>query len=176
MTAPNPPSPSMPESTPVREFEAWEDVPELNPFLMRGLYGYGFEKPSPIQQKSILSIVDGRDVIAQAQSGSGKTGAFATGALNRVRLDIKQPQAPHHRAHSRVGVANPRRGERFGRANGWAQRTTADRRNFHGRRRGGPESKRATNFDWLSGSRARHFAAPARRWAWNADAHPGRSG
>jgi len=76
-----------------REFEAWEDIPNLNPQLMRGIYGYGFEKPSPIQQKSILSIIDGRDVIAQAQSGSGKTGAFATGALNRVRLDLKQPQA-----------------------------------------------------------------------------------
>jgi translation initiation factor 4A len=77
----------------VREFEAWEDIPDLNPQLMRGIYGYGFEKPSPIQQKSILSIIDGRDVIAQAQSGSGKTGAFATGMLNRVRLDLKQPQA-----------------------------------------------------------------------------------
>ena len=76
-----------------REFEAWEDIPDLNPHLMRGIYGYGFEKPSPIQQKSILSIIDGRDVIAQAQSGSGKTGAFATGMLNRVRLDLKQPQA-----------------------------------------------------------------------------------
>jgi translation initiation factor 4A len=90
MTAPQPPPPS---STPVREFEAWEDISDLNPQLMRGLYGYGFEKPSPIQQKSILSIMEGRDVIAQAQSGSGKTGAFATGALNRVRLDVKQPQA-----------------------------------------------------------------------------------
>lgn len=88
MTAPTPP-----ESTPAREFEAWEDIPDLNPHLMRGIYGYGFEKPSPIQQKSILSIIDGRDVIAQAQSGSGKTGAFVTGALNRVSLELKQPQA-----------------------------------------------------------------------------------
>jgi translation initiation factor 4A len=86
MTAP-------PVTTPAREFEAWEDIPELNSQLMRGIYGYGFEKPSPIQQKSILSIIDGRDVIAQAQSGSGKTGAFATGVLNRIRLDVKQPQA-----------------------------------------------------------------------------------
>jgi translation initiation factor 4A len=88
MTAPPPVVQS-----PLREFEVWEDIPDLNPQLMRGIYGYGFEKPSPIQQKSILSIIDGRDVIAQAQSGSGKTGAFATGLLNRVRLDLKQPQA-----------------------------------------------------------------------------------
>ena len=86
-------APPEPTTTPAREFEAWEDIPNLNPMLMRGIYGYGFEKPSPIQQKSILSIIDGRDVIAQAQSGSGKTGAFATGALNRVSLDLKQPQA-----------------------------------------------------------------------------------
>jgi len=85
--------PTPPESTHAREFEAWEDIPDLNPQLMRGIYGYGFEKPSPIQQKSILSIIDRRDVIAQAQSGSGKTGAFAIGALNRVRTDLKQPQA-----------------------------------------------------------------------------------
>lgn len=87
MTAPTPPT------SQAREFEAWEDIQDLNPLLMRGIYGYGFEKPSPIQQKSILSIMDGRDVIAQAQSGSGKTGAFATGVLSRMRLDIKQPQA-----------------------------------------------------------------------------------
>jgi len=92
MTAPNPTTP-IPDSTPAREFEAWEDIPDLNPQLMRGIYGYGFEKPSPIQQKSILSFIEGRDVIAQAQSGSGKTGAFATGVLNRVRLDVKHPQA-----------------------------------------------------------------------------------
>jgi len=94
MTAPPPTTTPQPQPQPhPREFEAWEDIPDLNPQLMRGIYGYGFEKPSPIQQKSILSIIDGRDVIAQAQSGSGKTGAFATGMLNRVRLDLKQPQA-----------------------------------------------------------------------------------
>jgi translation initiation factor 4A len=82
-----------PPSTTAREFQTWEEIPELNSQLMRGIYGYGFEKPSPIQQKSILSIIDGRDIIAQAQSGSGKTGAFATGVLNRVRLNLKQPQA-----------------------------------------------------------------------------------
>jgi translation initiation factor 4A len=86
-------APPEPTTTPAQEFEAWEDIPNLNPHLMRGIYGYGFEKPSPIQQKSIMSIISGRDVIAQAQSGSGKTGAFATGALNRVSLDLKQPQA-----------------------------------------------------------------------------------
>eukprot|EP00227_Mantoniella_beaufortii_P018691 CAMPEP_0197588984 /NCGR_PEP_ID=MMETSP1326-20131121/10062_1 /TAXON_ID=1155430 /ORGANISM="Genus nov. species nov., Strain RCC2288" /LENGTH=400 /DNA_ID=CAMNT_0043153867 /DNA_START=268 /DNA_END=1470 /DNA_ORIENTATION=+ len=41
--------------------------------LLRGLYSYGFEKPSAIQQRAILPITSGRDVIAQAQSGTGKT-------------------------------------------------------------------------------------------------------
>jgi translation initiation factor 4A len=106
MTAP---PPTEPNETPAREFEAWEDIPELNTQLMRGIYGYGFEKPSPIQQKSILSITDGRDVIAQAQSGSGKTGAFAVGVLNRIRIDVMQPQAlimapTHELAHQIHGV------------------------------------------------------------------------
>jgi translation initiation factor 4A len=76
----------------VPEFSKWEDVPELDPDLLRGIYGYGFEDPSPIQQKSILSIIQERDVIAQAQSGSGKTGAFTIGALNRIDAALKKPQ------------------------------------------------------------------------------------
>ena len=55
---------------------------------MRGIYAYGFEKPSTIQQKSILTFLDKKDLIAQAQSGTGKTGAFAVGTLNRI--DIKK--------------------------------------------------------------------------------------
>ena len=50
--------------------------------LLRGLYHYGFEKPSSIQQRAILPILKGRDVIAQAQSGTGK--CFARGT--RLRL------------------------------------------------------------------------------------------
>ena len=50
--------------------------------LLRGVYAYGFEKPSVIQHKSIPVIMSGKDVIAQAQSGTGKTGAFSIGSLN----------------------------------------------------------------------------------------------
>ena len=59
--------------------ESVETFDELNlkPDLLRGIYGYGFEKPSIIQQKAILPIIKGYDVIAQAQSGTGKTAAFA---------------------------------------------------------------------------------------------------
>ena len=45
--------------------------------LLRGIYQYGFEKPSAIQQRAVLPIISGRDVIAQAQSGTGKTSMIA---------------------------------------------------------------------------------------------------
>ena len=44
----------------------------------------GFEKPSPIQQRGIIPILQGKDVIAQAQSGTGKTGAFTVSILQKL--------------------------------------------------------------------------------------------
>lgn len=52
--------------------------------ILRGIYGYGFNKPSPIQQKGILPIIQGHDTIAQAQSGTGKTGAFTIATLQTI--------------------------------------------------------------------------------------------
>lgn len=49
--------------------------------LLRGVYQFGFEKPSAIQQRAIAPIVQGRDVIAQAQSGTGKTSMIAVSLL-----------------------------------------------------------------------------------------------
>lgn len=72
------------------EFITWEDVDELNPQLLRGIYAYNFEKPSHIQQRSILPIMRGHDVIAQAQSGTGKTGAFGVATLQTIDLDPKK--------------------------------------------------------------------------------------
>jgi superfamily II DNA/RNA helicase len=74
------------------EFKNWEDVDEISADLLRGIYAYGFEKPSHIQQKSILSIIQKRDVIAQAQSGTGKTGAFTVAALQSVDVEKKTTQ------------------------------------------------------------------------------------
>ena len=74
-------------------FETWEDSNlNLNENLLRGIYSHGFSKPSPIQQKSIISIINGKDIIAQAQSGTGKTGAFSIGALHRVNVDDNTTQ------------------------------------------------------------------------------------
>jgi len=60
--------------------------------LLRGIYAYGFEKPSLIQHKSIPVLMKGVDVIGQAQSGTGKTGAFSIGSLSRVDEDLKDSQ------------------------------------------------------------------------------------
>ena len=43
---------------------------ELPEELLRGIYSYGFEKPSAIQQRAIRPTISGRDLIAQAQSGT----------------------------------------------------------------------------------------------------------
>ena len=74
--------------------ESVESFDELNlkPDLLRGIYGYGFEKPSIIQQKAILPIIKGNDVIAQAQSGTGKTAAFAIGTLQLVEPEKDEIQ------------------------------------------------------------------------------------
>lgn len=73
----------------IKEIETWDDL-EISSELLRGIYAYGFEKPSEIQRKSIASILMGRDVIAQAQSGMGKTGAFSIGTLGRI--DVSKPK------------------------------------------------------------------------------------
>eukprot|EP00521_Asterionellopsis_glacialis_P016349 CAMPEP_0195301086 /NCGR_PEP_ID=MMETSP0707-20130614/28691_1 /TAXON_ID=33640 /ORGANISM="Asterionellopsis glacialis, Strain CCMP134" /LENGTH=444 /DNA_ID=CAMNT_0040363941 /DNA_START=56 /DNA_END=1390 /DNA_ORIENTATION=+ len=57
------------------------DDMNLKADLLRGIYAYGFEKPSAIQQRAIRPIVRGRDVIAQSQSGTGKTAVFSIAAL-----------------------------------------------------------------------------------------------
>ena len=76
-----------------KEFSKWEDLEYLSPDLLRGIYAYGFDKPSIIQQKSILSLFDKKDIIAQAQSGTGKTGAFSVGVLQNIDASVNKVQA-----------------------------------------------------------------------------------
>ncbi|KAG7343930.1 DEAD/DEAH box helicase domain protein [Nitzschia inconspicua] len=57
------------------------DAMNLKKDLLKGIYAYGFEKPSAIQQRAIRPIVQGRDVIAQSQSGTGKTAVFSIASL-----------------------------------------------------------------------------------------------
>jgi len=73
------------------EINTWDDL-DLKTDLLRGIYSYGFEKPSPIQCKAIKPIIMKKDIIAQAQSGTGKTAAFTIGALSVLDLDNPQTQ------------------------------------------------------------------------------------
>jgi len=72
--------------------EKFDDM-NLKEALLRGIYAYGFERPSAIQQKAILPFVSGRDVIAQAQSGTGKTATFAIGVLQQLDPNLQKCQA-----------------------------------------------------------------------------------
>merc|ERR1712227_357976 len=64
----------------------------LKPNIVRGIFGYGYESPSAIQQRAILPITEGRDVLAQAQSGTGKTATFTISALQRIDENEKSTQ------------------------------------------------------------------------------------
>jgi translation initiation factor 4A len=75
-----------------REINEWEDL-NAKTELLRGIYANGFEKPSPIQRKAILPLFSKRDVIAQAQSGTGKTACFSISALELIDTSKKVPQA-----------------------------------------------------------------------------------
>ena len=76
----------------VKQIERWDDM-NLKDELLRGIYAYGFENPSDIQKKAILPMVSGKDLIAQAQSGSGKTGTFAISTLQKIDTTQSTTQA-----------------------------------------------------------------------------------
>jgi translation initiation factor 4A len=70
--------------------------------LLRGVYAYGtvssslipgFERPSAIQQRAIMPVLKDRDVIAQAQSGTGKTATFSISVLQKIDHTVRQCQA-----------------------------------------------------------------------------------
>jgi translation initiation factor 4A len=73
-------------------FTSWDSL-DINADLLRGIYAYGFEQPSPIQMKAIKPIMMKRDILAQAQSGTGKTATFSIGVLHRISLKDNYPQA-----------------------------------------------------------------------------------
>ena len=68
------------------EITTFEEL-DLNDELLRGIYSYGFERPSPIQRLAIRPLIDRRDILAQAQSGTGKTATFAIGSLSIVKQE-----------------------------------------------------------------------------------------
>ncbi|KAG2250937.1 hypothetical protein Bca52824_081073 [Brassica carinata] len=80
-------------------FTSYDEVHEsfdamgLQENLLRGIYAYGFEKPSAIQQRGIVPFCNGLDVIQQAQSGTGKTATFCSGVLQQLEITLVQCQA-----------------------------------------------------------------------------------
>ncbi|XP_022169422.1 eukaryotic initiation factor 4A-I-like, partial [Myzus persicae] len=77
----------------------WEEVVEnihemnLNDELLRGIYEYGFEKPTAIQQRAISQCIKGHDVIVQAQSGTGKITAVLISILQQINTSLNKCQA-----------------------------------------------------------------------------------
>ena len=82
-------------------FETSKGVNVVNTFdamgiredLLRGLYSYGFEKPSAIQQRAVMPICSGRDVIAQAQSGTGKSSMISLALCQMLDTSTREVQA-----------------------------------------------------------------------------------
>lgn len=71
---------------PIMSFEEMQ----LKDNVLRGIYDYGFVKPSDIQMRALMPIIKGRDVIAQAQSGTGKTSMLAITVCHMVDTSSKQ--------------------------------------------------------------------------------------
>ncbi len=63
-----------------------------NSSILRAISDMGFETPTEIQEKSIEFIREGRDVIGQSQTGTGKTAAFTIPVLDKIDTSIKKPQ------------------------------------------------------------------------------------
>lgn len=71
----------------------WEEIEGIPDKVLHGIYAHGFDKPSPIQSKAIVPLIKGKDIIAQAQSGTGKTGCFAVAVLSIINTLEDNSQA-----------------------------------------------------------------------------------
>ena len=67
----------------LRRVSRFDDFP-LPDSVLQGIYSHGFEQPSQVQQKGIMPILQGRDLICQFPSGSGKSGTFLIGIMGRI--------------------------------------------------------------------------------------------
>jgi len=64
----------------------------LSPAILKALDEVGYETPSPIQAQTIPLLLEGKDVLGQAQTGTGKTAAFALPLISNLDLKQKAPQ------------------------------------------------------------------------------------
>jgi len=73
------------------DIQSWDEL-DLDPNLLRGIFSCGYESPSPIQKKAIYPLMKGKDIIAQAQSGTGKTATFSIGGLTHIDTSLNEIQ------------------------------------------------------------------------------------
>jgi translation initiation factor 4A len=78
--------------TELNYYDSFDDM-KLDTDLLRGVYGYGFEKPTYIQGKAIIPMASGFDIIAQSQAGTGKTGCFLIGLFQKYQNQLKKEQS-----------------------------------------------------------------------------------
>lgn len=76
----------------LRDYGSFDDM-DLEEKLLRGIYAFGFEAPSKVQARAIVPSLSGKDIIVQAQSGTGKTGTFSISILQRLTLATVSCQA-----------------------------------------------------------------------------------
>tara|TARA_B110000881_G_scaffold118230_1_gene103766 strand:+ start:1051 stop:2259 length:1209 start_codon:yes stop_codon:yes gene_type:complete len=84
----------------IKEYNTFDSM-GIDDTLLRGIYAHGFEHPSMIQQKAIVPFSSGRDILAQSQSGTGKTATFLIGSLMQVTNDYTE--------HPKVLIITPTR-------------------------------------------------------------------
>ena len=68
------------------------DTMGLQEDILRGIYSYGFSTPSKIQRVAIKPMIDNHDILAQSQSGTGKTPTFVIGSMSAVEPTLQSPQ------------------------------------------------------------------------------------
>lgn len=81
----------VPNNQDIETYNTFEKM-NLKDNLLRGIVAYGYEKPSRIQQLAIVPFLQKRDIIAQAQSGTGKTATFSIAALQNIDEKVKDIQ------------------------------------------------------------------------------------
>lgn len=87
----------------------------LLPAVLSAVETLGYETPSPIQAQTIPALLEGRDMLGQAQTGTGKTAAFALPLLSRLELNRREPQvlvlAPTRELAQQVAVSFTKYGQ-----------------------------------------------------------------
>ncbi|MBN8413258.1 DEAD/DEAH box helicase [Halomonas sp. DP8Y7-1] len=87
----------------------------LLPAVLSAIETLGYETPSPIQAQTIPALLEGRDMLGQAQTGTGKTAAFALPLLSRLEMDRREPQvlvlAPTRELAQQVAVSFSKYGQ-----------------------------------------------------------------